>query len=241
MPHYRFRQHDSTGSVRLWVSEGLGASVASAAIVLVARDANGDLVFDDGPATISSVADAPGSTKSGTLSFALTAAAVASPGIFHGHFFITYPGGSTQRVPAADTLSWEITPDFAALDSSPEAVSTAGFLQTQAAHGFAAGDAVYHGAGGWALARADDVDTLAAGIVLSAPDANSFRVAYLAGQEVTLAAHGLGAAGTVLYLSEATAGLVVTSAPSTGFIQRLGQVKDSNTLILWAHPAEPAA
>lgn len=244
MPHYRFRQHDSTGSIRLWVGEGLASTIASAAIVLVARNANGDLVFDDGPATAESVADAPGSTKKAFLSFALTAESVAVPGIYHGHFEATYPGGATQRLPAGGSLSWEITPDYAALDESPEAVSSAGFLQTQTAHGFAAGDAVYHDATGWHLARADDAATLAAALVLGAPDANTFRVAYLTGQEVTLPSHGKGAAGTLLYLSAETDGLVTSSAPAAipgNLIQRLGRIKDLNTLILWPHPAEPAA
>jgi len=173
--------------------------------------------------------------------FSMNVASTLSVGYFLGQFKVTYPGGEIESWPKRQSLAYSVVPDYAALDETPEAVSTAGFLQTQAAHGFSAGDAVYHDATGWHLAQADDSATLAAGLVLAAPDASTFRVAYLIGQEVTLAAHGLGAAGTVLYLSEATAGLVTSSLPATGLVQRLGQVKDANTLILWAHPAEPAA
>lgn len=238
------RQHQTAGSIRLEVGGGLKSTIASAAVLFVAKNASDELVFDDGPATADDVVDAADGTKGATFDFPLTATSTLAPGVFHGHFRVTYPDGSVDFFPKLDALVYRVTADYAALDETPEALSTAGFLQSQAAHGFAVGEAVYLGGSGWALARANDPATLAAAIVLAVPDANSFRVAYLAGQEVTLAAHGKGAAGTDLYLSADTEGLVTASAPAAdpdNLIQRLGRVKDANTWILWPHAAEPAA
>ena len=239
---FRFRQNDSFGSIYYVTKDGLDSGIASAAVVFVVRNAADELVFDDGPATAEDVVTAEDGSMGATLLFPLTAEAVQVPGNYFGYFKITYPGGAEQRLPSDDYgLGFTITRDYSLLGSSPQQSSTFGFLQSQTAHGFVAGDLVYYGALGWSKARADDATTLAAGIVLSVPDAASFRVAYLANQEVTLASHGLGSAGTVLYLSEATAGLATSSVPTSGWIQRIGRVKDANTLILWAHPAEPAA
>jgi len=235
------RQHQTAGSIRLEVGGGLKSTIASAAVLFVAKNASDELVFDDGPATADDVVDAADGTKGATFDFPLTATSTLAPGVFHGHFRVTYPDGSVDFFPKLDALVYRVTANYAALDETPEALSTAGFLQSQAAHGFAVKDLVYYGASGWAKAQADSASTLAAGVVLAVPDASSFRVAYLANQEVTLASHSLGSAGTLLYLSEATAGLITSSQPSTGFVQRVARVKDANTLILWAHPAEPAA
>lgn len=241
MPNYLIRQHDTGTTISLYVGSGLLSGLDAAAILFAAKNSSGTAVLDDGAATVDGIFRAADGTFGATFHYQMDATASANTGTFWGQFKVTYDGGEIQILPGDESLTYVVAADYSTLDETPETASVVGFLQSQAAHGFAVADLVYYGASGWAKAQADAAATLAAAVVLAVPSSSSFRVAYLANQEVTLASHGLGSAGTLLYLSEATAGLATSTQPSTGFIQRVGRVKDANTLILWAHPAEPAA
>lgn len=101
-----------------------------------------------------------------------------------------------------------------------------------AAHGFAVGDLVYKsGSTTWAKATNAAGTSVADGIVVSVPDANTAYINTRAGVPATKTAHGLGAAGTVVYLS--TAGGMTATAPSP-IRQRVGKVLDANTVLFHA-------
>lgn len=122
--------------------------------------------------------------------------------------------------------------------------SSAGVSQsqafTQAAHGFSVGNAVYFN-GTWAKAQANAASTLCEGIVIAVADVNTFTVHVPGGAFVTLTAHGLGSAGSPLYLSASVAGGMTTTPPSSpNYLQTMGQVIDANTIALQSFAAEPA-
>lgn len=119
---------------------------------------------------------------------------------------------------------------------------------TQSSHGFTVGQALYLNSTTYTLAKADAVATAeAVGIVSVVIDANNFTL-ILSGQITTLS--GL-TAGSVYWLSDATAGLLTTTQPSTvgnvqkpmlvaysttaGFIinYRGEVIPASNTQVLW--------
>ncbi len=103
------------------------------------------------------------------------------------------------------------------------------------AHGFAVGDLVYKsGSTTWAKASNAASSSVARGIVVSAPSADLCFIATRAGVPATKTAHGLGAAGAVVYLS--TAGGMTATAP-TGVRQAVGSVLDANTI--WFFPQFP--
>jgi len=239
--HYQFRKGDTAGVISLDVPGGLDETIATAAVLFAARNSSNEAILDDGAATVTNVLPCLDGSYRATFRFVTNSTATGSAGTFYGQFKVVYSDGSIQSFPGDESLTYDVVADYTTLDEADAAAGVTGFLQTQALHGFAVKDLVYYGASGWAKALADSALTLAAGIVLAVPDTSTFRVAYFTGQEVTLAAHGLGSAGSALYLSEVTAGLATTSAPTTGFVQRIGIVKDANTLILWPHAAEPAA
>lgn len=111
---------------------------------------------------------------------------------------------------------------------------------TQAAHGFSVGNAVYFD-GTWHKAKADATTTLCEGIVVEVADVDNFTVYVPGGQFVTITAHGLGAAGSPLYLSASSAGALTTSVPAGGnYTQTLGQIIDANTIALQSFSAEPS-
>ena len=101
----------------------------------------------------------------------------------------------------------------------------------QASHAMVVGDLVYRsGATAWSDARANSEATLAEGIVVDVEDANNLSVTTLDGTQVTITAHGFGATGTKLYLSQGTAALITATAPTSGLIQPIGSVIDTNTI-----------
>jgi len=103
---------------------------------------------------------------------------------------------------------------------------------TQATHGFAAGDLIYFDGSAWADAQANAQTTLATGMAVAVPDANTF---VFANQGVyTITAHGKGSAGNFMWCDPATAAGVVNAAPSTAgqFDNPVGQVIDANTISL---------
>lgn len=101
---------------------------------------------------------------------------------------------------------------------------------SQAAHGFAAEDAVYVASGTWAKAQADSESTLAHGLVVGVPDTGTANISL--GPIAKIAAHGLGAGGTKLYLSQGTAGLLTSTKPTTGIEQFVATVLDADRLLL---------
>lgn len=99
---------------------------------------------------------------------------------------------------------------------------------TQTAHGLAAGQAVYSNAGTWAKAISMAAATLADGIVVSAPDADTVHISV--GPTARVNAHG-HAIGATLWLSQSTAG-ALTTEPVSGLKQRVATALDANTLKL---------
>ena len=105
---------------------------------------------------------------------------------------------------------------------------------TQSSHGFSIGDVVYRSsATAYAGARADDTATISPGLslVIHVPDTNTHvPMAATTSREVTFSSHGLGSFGQELWLSQATAGLITATEPSSGIIIYLGYVVDANTI-----------
>lgn len=102
---------------------------------------------------------------------------------------------------------------------------------SQTAHGFAEKDVLRYGTGSFAKARANleanCIDVV--GIVVSVTDANTF-VLHFSGQATGLDA-GL-TANTVYYLSEATAGLLTATKPTSGYILPILKTQDVATTAL---------
>jgi len=236
--YFELRQNDSTGTISYVVDSGLGSTIATATAVFVVRNEDNETVFDDGVAAISSVTTADDGTKGATFSYTVTSEATENAGVYWGQFAITYTGGAVESVPKNNALQFLVSPDFAVLADVPAAAATRGVLQSQSAHGLASEDLIYWNGSAWAKAQADSASTLAEAIVLSVESTSLFRLAYLTGREVTLPAHGIGSGGADMYLSQGTAGLIATTAPTSGILQRVGQVKDANTLILSADQPE---
>lgn len=101
----------------------------------------------------------------------------------------------------------------------------------QAVHGFAVGDLVYPDATAWAKAQADSAAKRARGVVVAVPDANTFYAVCRDGSSVLKTAHGLGARGTRLWLSQSAAGAWTATQPSSGILQEVGVVLDANTIL----------
>ena len=99
------------------------------------------------------------------------------------------------------------------------------------AHGFAAGDLVYRSsATAWAKAVASAGSTVADGIVVAVPNADTAYINTRDGVLVTKTAHGLGAAGVVVFLHQSSAGAMTTGL-SSGIVQRVGKVMDANSIL----------
>jgi hypothetical protein len=107
----------------------------------------------------------------------------------------------------------------------------------QTSHGLAVGDLVYRSsATAWSKAIATAEATLAEGIVVNVEDVDNLSVVTIDGSVITLAAHGLGAVGTVLYLDQSTAGDIATSKPSDGFRQMVGKIISADEIIFRLGP-----
>lgn len=102
---------------------------------------------------------------------------------------------------------------------------------TETAHGFAVLDVVYESGTGWAKSQANAEGTAEVfGVVSEVVGANSFKA--VSNGLITANAHGLGADGAPLYLSEATAGLLTTSEPGTGISKPVAYVVDANNILV---------
>jgi len=117
--------------------------------------------------------------------------------------------------------------------SADEYDSTVAFKHTDTGHGLAIGDLVRldSGASQWVKAQADSFANRASGVVVFVPDANNAWVATRDGTVFTWTAHGKGATGTRLFLSQGTAG-DSGADPVTGVIQECLVVIDANTMML---------
>lgn len=117
------------------------------------------------------------------------------------------------------------------------------FKYTQAAHGFAVGEGIYHNGTSFVKGQANNGDTLAYFVVTEVVDANTFVAADFGRVEVSKTSHGY-AAGEFYFLSETTAGEATTTEPTTGFSNPLFYVEeviDPNTAILQLKVYRPAA
>ena len=236
--HFQFRQNDTSGSVVLVVESGLASSIATASSVFAAVDEDGGAIFTDGIVTISAVTTADDGTKGATLTYDVTTDATGAVGTFWGQFKITYTGGDVQIVPASESLTFRVVKDYSTASADASIDATQGYLQSQASHGLSVGNLVYANGATWTKARANADTTLAEGLVVAVESTSLFRVRYIGPGEVTYTAHGLGAAGTKLYLSQGTAGAITTTAPTSGIRQQVGKVLSTNKLILWPHIVE---
>ncbi len=236
--YYAFTRHDTQGELVLVVPSGLAADIGSASVTFAVRTAQGATIVADGPATVGTVVTAADGSKGATFRAPKDTHVTGSAGIFYGQFTAIYPDGSRVTVPKFDDLWWSVV--AAAADEAEAAASAVaqGDLQTQTAHGLAVRNLVRWNGSAWVKALADSDTTVAQAIVASVESTSQFRVIYLSGRQATFAAHGLGAGGTKLYLSQSVAGAITATRPTTYPIQQVGLVKDANNLILQAYPLE---
>jgi hypothetical protein len=66
--------------------------------------------------------------------------------------------------------------------------------------------------------------------VVDAPDVNTISILMLVGMQFTWSSHGKGSAGARLYLDQSTAGDCTSTRPTSGWVQPVAKVKDSNTV-----------
>jgi hypothetical protein len=90
--------------------------------------------------------------------------------------------------------------------------------------------------GTWGKAQADAEANLSfPAVVTAALGGTSYQVA-LPGAKANLPAHGLGTAGTKVWLSQATAGAATATEPTSGLAQQLGKVFDADHIIVMDFP-----
>jgi hypothetical protein len=98
---------------------------------------------------------------------------------------------------------------------------------TQTSHGFAVGNGIYHNGSSWAKGQADDSDTLAYYVVVSVSDVDTFTAAQFGRFEIP--SHGF-TVGEYYFLSNTTAGLAVSSEPTSGYSNPLFYVENNSVL-----------
>lgn len=140
--------------------------------------------------------------------------------------------------PDGEWFQVNTTTPYYVLEIFEEAMAADRVTETyeQTAHGLTVGKATGLTASGFALARANSADTLADGVVSRVRTADKFDITHEG--RVTVSAHGYGAAGTRLYLSQATAGLLTATAPLSGLRQEVARVWDENTILVRPRTAE---
>lgn len=101
----------------------------------------------------------------------------------------------------------------------------------QVAHGFTVGQSVYHDSSvpEWKLAKADAIGTVPQYVITSVPETDNFYVKQTG--ETRIVGHGF-TIGEYYFTSEATAGLSVSTEPSTGFSCPIFYVRDADTIIV---------
>lgn len=105
---------------------------------------------------------------------------------------------------------------------------------TQVGHGFTTGTPIYVSSQQWSAAKADNKDTVATHIakVIDADTFVAMHVGLLTLAELT--------PGAWYYVSAEDAGELVTTEPTTGFSNPVGQALDSTTLMVMVLRAIPA-
>lgn len=136
-----------------------------------------------------------------------------------------------DRIAAVDALAFA-APSASDSEAATTAMNTQTFTQT--AHGLLRLAPVRHASGLWVNARADAQANLAEGFVTRAPTPNHVQVTSRG--FIFCEAHGIGAADTEFWTSQATAGLIVTTVPVSGCVQYLGYVIDADTLHIDVRP-----
>jgi len=118
---------------------------------------------------------------------------------------------------------------YQVIDNVLKSVGGAGtnFEITQAAHGLAVGDGIYHNGTIFVKAKADADTTLAYQVVVVVTNVNTFTAADFG--RVEALSHGF-TIGEYYFQSEVTAGLATITEPSIGFSNPLFYVEDANTL-----------
>jgi len=115
------------------------------------------------------------------------------------------------------------------------------FEVVQAAHGISLGEAVFldDATGAWALAQANDVNTIGTHLAVEIIDANTFCVSN--NGPFPFPAHGLGPVGTYLYVSATVAGGLVSAPPaSPNFNNPIAQVLTAGDLLVLPYRASQA-
>jgi hypothetical protein len=135
------------------------------------------------------------------------------------------PADDGQIVFATDTKKM-----YQIIDAKLEAIGGGGstsFEIAQNAHGLTVGSGIYHNGTIYVDAQANAEGTLAYHVVVEVVDVNTFIAADFGRIEVL--AHGF-TVGSYYFQSEATAGLPVTTQPTSGYSNPLFYVEDANTL-----------
>lgn len=141
------------------------------------------------------------------------------------------------KLTAGDNVTIEDNGDGTERISANLVISTVeaiGKTYTQSSHGFSVGNAVRHNGTNWAKGQANTVAGATAIYFVSAVSGDDFTA--IKEGRVTVTGHGLGAAGTLLYLSASSAGALTSTKPvgSTsaplGFFLPVAFVEDANTI-----------
>ncbi len=104
---------------------------------------------------------------------------------------------------------------------------------TEASHARSVGDAAKRTSlSTVGLAQSDTEANLAWAVIALIQDADHYLIATRQGTVFYWPSHGLGDIRDLGYLSQSSAGLIVSTKPSTGLVQALVRVIDSNTVEL---------
>lgn len=154
--------------------------------------------------------------------------------------------GITYREPSAREAPYQEEPHYRWIvevpyyrDWSPggtDALSSYPYLTITSASTLTVGEAVKAVSGVWSEAQADAEANLAFPAVVGAALGGTSYQAVMPGGRVNVPAHGLGTAGAKVWLSQATAGLLTATEPTSGLCQQIATVFDANHLIVNDYP-----
>lgn len=98
---------------------------------------------------------------------------------------------------------------------------------TQNAHGFSAKDVIYHDGIQWKKAKGDDSLKAAQAIVTDVADSDNFVICTFG--RASISGHGFSV-GSHYWLDQITDGLATSSKPTSGIVQPVFYVRDSDTI-----------